>query len=604
MTPAEKERGLTADDKVDCSSETVYEAADKKKTDVASEFTLPVPPAIPGTDYAVTFAANPVMNPNGSFTPRTEDTITKIQIVYRKDLNDSTKVTKDVDLSTPDVGGKWGSRYTVTIPSGTSAVLSKDVFLSGLTLGADLTGFTFKKSDASTSIELHTFDFEVAEKTNADIARTFVFECPFVRRSTVDRDFAFAANDTFDFAGGFATFASINNNSGKVILRGKCWLGGTQFYTHGGLCDVLDSEIRGTAQFKAYTKNAGSVVTLGNAVFDVTIDMDVDANTTEWVHKSGTTTVYNRRVAFGSNTLYVPVKENATVVYEKGIALYSKTRITVSEGGLVDIRGPISQGYRDGGYFQFTGSGTAVIRDATETKCQNFNLNMTSDKGVLKLYRDNYIMLASALSDVYTKAGKTSEVCGRITLTSGALDIGGTHQRCSVLQDAASATIRGDYPSSIDILRGRIEADEIKADSISRACVEGNVSIRMFGAGFHQLTGRAFASAGDLVATNGVLELAANASWLNGTNFVAVGTGRLRFGANNQVDSSIARLHIADQGVVEIPDGVTLRVAEAELDGQLVDEGLYAAGDSGIAAHITGGGSLRVGKTGMMFIVK
>ena len=95
----------------------LYEAEDKKKTDVASEFALPVPPAKPGEDYAVTFAANPVMNPDGSFAPRTEDTITKIQIVYRKDLDDSTLTTANVDMTTPDVGAKWGSRYTVKIPS-------------------------------------------------------------------------------------------------------------------------------------------------------------------------------------------------------------------------------------------------------------------------------------------------------------------------------------------------------------------------------------------------------------------------------------------------------------------------------------------------------
>ena len=96
----------------------VYEKADKKKTDLASEFAAPVPPAVPGADYAVVLPINPVMNPDGSSAPRAADAIASIKFVYRKDLDDATLVTNAVDMSTLDASDKnWGARYTATIPA-------------------------------------------------------------------------------------------------------------------------------------------------------------------------------------------------------------------------------------------------------------------------------------------------------------------------------------------------------------------------------------------------------------------------------------------------------------------------------------------------------
>lgn len=96
----------------------VYEKADKKKTDLANEFAAPIPPAVPGTDYAVVLPINPVMNPDGSSAPRAADAIASIKFVYRKDLDDATLVTNAVDMSTLDASDKnWGARYTATIPA-------------------------------------------------------------------------------------------------------------------------------------------------------------------------------------------------------------------------------------------------------------------------------------------------------------------------------------------------------------------------------------------------------------------------------------------------------------------------------------------------------
>ena len=95
----------------------LYEKAGQGKTTYANEFAVPTPPAVPGTDYAVTLPINGVMNPDGTFTPRAADQIQSIKFVYRKDLNDATLVTNEVNLATRTTDANWGDRYTATIPS-------------------------------------------------------------------------------------------------------------------------------------------------------------------------------------------------------------------------------------------------------------------------------------------------------------------------------------------------------------------------------------------------------------------------------------------------------------------------------------------------------
>jgi len=95
----------------------LYEKKGQKKTDLASEFDRVSPPAVPGVDYAITLPVNGVMNPDGSFTPRSADRIQSIKIVYRKDLDDTTLVTNDVAMSTKATDANWGDQYTATIPA-------------------------------------------------------------------------------------------------------------------------------------------------------------------------------------------------------------------------------------------------------------------------------------------------------------------------------------------------------------------------------------------------------------------------------------------------------------------------------------------------------
>ena len=94
----------------------LYEKKGQKKTDIVSEFDVPVAPAQTNADYAITLAVNPVMNPDGTFKPRAKDVITRIRLVYRTDLDDATLATNEVEMASVSTDANWGNRYTTVIP--------------------------------------------------------------------------------------------------------------------------------------------------------------------------------------------------------------------------------------------------------------------------------------------------------------------------------------------------------------------------------------------------------------------------------------------------------------------------------------------------------
>ena len=88
------------------------------KHDSANEFARPVPPAVPGEDYEVTFSFNPVMHPTEAGAFRDEDALTEIYLMYRADLDDSTYGAVPVDMSAGTYdAADWGWTYTAKIPA-------------------------------------------------------------------------------------------------------------------------------------------------------------------------------------------------------------------------------------------------------------------------------------------------------------------------------------------------------------------------------------------------------------------------------------------------------------------------------------------------------
>lgn len=111
-------------------------------------------------------------------------------------------------------------------------------------------------------------------------------------------------------------------------------------------------------------------------------------------------------------------------------------------------------------------------------------------------------------------------------------------------------------------------------------------------------------STGTIEVSSGRIVFTSDASWRNGTNFTARGTGTLKFAAKNQVNGRKAWLHIADNGKVYVPKGVTMCFAAATLDGEMVEKDVYRTGDGKeLSAHIEGGGSICISPPGIVIVV-
>ena len=122
------------------------------------------------------------------------------------------------------------------------------------------------------------------------------------------------------------------------------------------------------------------------------------------------------------------------------------------------------------------------------------------------------------------------------------------------------------------------------------------------------LAGQDFQSSGVLEAAAGTIELAADASWRNGSDFRASGNGCLAFKSPAQINKASAIIRLSENGSVEIPSGVTLKVSSVQVkvgeEWVTVSSGEYNGTQSGLMyGRVTGGGTLRTGKLGMLFII-
>ena len=125
------------------------------------------------------------------------------------------------------------------------------------------------------------------------------------------------------------------------------------------------------------------------------------------------------------------------------------------------------------------------------------------------------------------------------------------------------------------------------------------------------LAGKNFQSSGLLEASAGTLELAPGATWRNGVDFRASGSGCLAFHAASQIDKTAAVFRFSENGTVDIPAGVLLKIKKAFVKvGDVwteVPSGLYG-GETNISlmdGRVTGGGVLQVGAdVGAMILLR
>ena len=186
--------------------------------------------------------------------------------------------------------------------------------------------------------------------------------------------------------------------------------------------------------------------------------------------------------------------------------------------------------------------------------------------------------------------------------------------RVGFMNTHSKSCLRDDYPAMLEItghdrpgsLYFQKAGNEKYLDSLTMN-VEGGLSVHLCSTNVDYvftLSNRVFKSCGDLAVSGGTLALAAGATWLNGTNFTAKGEGTLKFAEAGQVNPDFAAVHFEDSGKIYIPEGVTLSFAEGDIGGNPITNGKYTGSEGVLKDRIIGGGTLRIGKRGMMLMIQ
>ncbi len=201
------------------------------------------------------------------------------------------------------------------------------------------------------------------------------------------------------------------------------------------------------------------------------------------------------------------------------------------------------------------------------------------------------------------------------------LDLRATKQKCQRLGVMKQGVLTGQYPAMLEITEGRpSEGLFAKFGYSVVGQVTGGVGLCMNGdeGSVLLLTNQVFASCGDLMVTNGILELA-EATWKNGTNVTVTGTGILKVsklrGGVSAFDGKHAVLHLGDNDdtwTIDLPAGSVQRFAYAyDSDGKLLPSGVYGRkGAQGVTREAysdhfpENGGTIRVTRHGTTMIFR
>ena len=252
--------------------------------------------------------------------------------------------------------------------------------------------------------------------------------------------------------------------------------------------------------------------------------------------------------------------------------------------------------YIGGKPFAFTcykvGKGQTFILDVPGTSFSN----KTEDPiGLLMFGTDTKVdfRVSDAMSGILNGNGQVGSV----------FEFNTTTQRIDAVRSAHNSTFHGTYPAMCEIVEGYPAADAGKSAQAIRCQVTGGLGFTMSGPDVICLSNRVFESHGDIKVTNGVMEFAHNASWLNGTNVTVAGTGTLKLNSSTTFNRDFAVIRFADDGKIELPSGMTQVFAEGwDGDTQLRPGTIYTSAN--LPAHVAPGGAIHIAGGGLMLIFR
>ena len=343
-----------------------------------------------------------------------------------------------------------------------------------------------------------------------------------------------------------------------------------------------------------------------------------------FVSAAGTTNVFKKLVTV-PQTAYITGERDSRMVFEKGLL--------VSKDGQMIFKGQGSGAAATSAdhpcEFVFDGplQDVATSRPlSNEGGYSTMYLNAT--KSFVRYPFMIYNKIVFGADNIFVANAATNLVL-YFNSNTGVVDLGTTTQtvtriasRRRYASDARVGQFVGRYPSAL-VVNGGAKTAELAhtlnnkdgAWPLYHICtncqqqVSGWVGLEMCGSGYlYMAHGAPLESYGDVTVSNGTLEFEDKTTWLNGTNVMVKGTGRLLLNAVTFGEQA----NFAAEGenwTIELAEGTVQRCASLTVDGQKLPGGTYgsaesAAANKSLAAHFAGKGVLRVKPRGIVLIVR
>ena len=443
--------------------------------------------------------------------------------------------------------------------------------------------FTVEGADETTTLKIAS-GITVSE---ADAPHIYTITAPIELASGTVMG-SVAADQTLKITGGAARSAAEGNNlkvggAGTLAFEDAAISGD---FENNGLGNLTITGDFGAAGDTGVWKQGSSAFVLSNAVVNKTLTLTAALSSGRMTAAEGTTNVFKEVVKTKvAQSLYF--NKGAYIVFEKGYKAdggnYSLTfgMVTTEDLGTFIFKGPI-----DVGDANITGAYTH----------QGGTSTLESDGNICKTICPGYMNIVVKKDDAFRRPnGSLSDLSGGGgSINSSCFDLTTTHQKFATAvygqlnsgKWGSKAGIRGSYPAELEVATGFAESSLTNASGQAQnrffpSTIAGWVKLTMSGPNYFyfgspDVTGDTeYGSYGDLEVNNGTMELAEHTRWLNGTNIIVRGTGRLILNSDKHFGSQ-AVIWLADTGKIVLPANTTLSVKNIYVNGQPFQKGTYS----------------------------
>ena len=393
--------------------------------------------------------------------------------------------------------------------------------------------------------------------------------------------------------GGTTVLGGTNVIDGRLVLSNGLVLINGKVTSSTGRDEAAATSGGATVAYVRFANNTtAAYLTMSNAVIEKPTYMHVEMNgdPRSWWHIArASTNVFAAHLnyTYKSGNVNFDGPGARLEIVGGGKTTYSLTGAGSTQGTEV---------YIGGKPFAFTcykvGQGQTFILDVPGTSFSN----KTEDPiGLLMYGTDTKVdfRVSDAMSGILNGNGQVGSV----------FEFNTTTQRIDAVRSAHNSTFHGTYPAMCEIVEGYPAADAGKSAQAIRCQVTGGLGFTMSGPDVICLSNRVFESHGDIKVTNGVMEFASNASWLNGTNVTVAGTGTLKLNSPTTFNKEHAVIRFADDGKIELPSGMTQVFAEGwDGDTRLRPGTIYTSAN--LPAHVAPGGAIRIAGGGLTVIFR